>query len=88
MFDVEKFKLLIENNSRVAIFTHPFPDPDAIGSMMGMKWMFSKFGLPADLFYIGAISHPQNRSMVNLLDPELSLVDFYNKKEVFHRIYL
>lgn len=76
---LEKFSELIKmgNRSKVAIFTHPFPDPDAIGSMMGLKWLLGKFGIPADLFYTGAISHPQNRSMVNLLDPELNSLESY-----------
>lgn len=76
---LDKFRELVANkNSRVAIFTHPYPDPDAIGSMMGLKWLFGKFGTPADLYYTGAISHPQNRSMVNLLDPELNQVENYD----------
>lgn len=70
--DLDRFREIVKGGQkRVAIFTHPYPDPDAIGSMMGLKWLFSKFGIPSDLFYTGAISHPQNRSMVNLLDPEL-----------------
>ena len=77
MIDIEKFKSLISGFNKSAIFTHPFPDPDAIGSMMGMKWIFSKFGISSDLYYSGAISHPQNRSMVNLLDPELILADSF-----------
>lgn len=77
MIDIEKFKSLIGGFNKSAIFTHPFPDPDAIGSMMGMKWIFSKFGISSDLYYSGAISHPQNRSMVNLLDPELILADSF-----------
>ena len=77
MIDIEKFKSLIGGFNKSAIFTHPFPDPDAIGSMMGMKWIFSKFGISSDLYYSGAISHPQNRSMVNLLDPEFILADSF-----------
>jgi len=73
---LERFRDLVKSGpKRVAIFTHPHPDPDAIGSMMGLKWLFGKFGIPSDLFYTGAISHPQNRSMVNLLDPELHLIE-------------
>lgn len=75
---LEKFQEIVRSNpSRVAIFTHPYPDPDAMGSMMGLRWLFSKFGIAADLFYTGAISHPQNRSMVNLLDLELIPVENY-----------
>lgn len=73
----EKFRESLKNIERIAIFTHPYPDPDALGSMMGLKWLFSKFGIPSDLFYSGTISHPQNRSMVNLLDPDLILLDKY-----------
>jgi nanoRNase/pAp phosphatase (c-di-AMP/oligoRNAs hydrolase) len=75
---LEKFREIIEKKpAKVSIFTHPYPDPDAIGSMMGLKWLLGKFGITADLFYKGSISHPQNRSMVNLLDPELLLVENY-----------
>lgn len=76
---LDKFQELLKNSvEKVAIFTHPYPDPDALGSMMGLKWLFGKFGIPTDLFYTGTISHPQNRSMVNLLDPELISVEKYN----------
>ena len=59
-------------NPKVAVFSHRCPDPDAIGSMMGMKWLLEKrYGLESDLFYDGEVSHPQNGIMVNLLDPGL-----------------
>lgn len=75
---LSKFKdIVLTKPKKVAIFTHPFPDPDALGSMMGLKWLFSKFDIVSDLFYTGTISHPQNRSLVNLLDPELNSVDQY-----------
>jgi nanoRNase/pAp phosphatase (c-di-AMP/oligoRNAs hydrolase) len=63
---------------RVAIFAHPVPDPDAIGSMMGLSWFMRKaFDVEVDCFYDGVISHPQNVSVVNLLDPELkNMEDF------------
>lgn len=77
MFDIKSFTALLEKSKRAAIFTHPFPDPDAIGSMMAMKWIFSKYGIQSKLYYTGTISHPQNRSMVNLLDPELEPLDTY-----------
>lgn len=85
---LDKFRDLVEKaaGGRVAIFTHPYPDPDAIGSMMGIKWLFGKFGIIADLYYAGTISHPQNRSMVNLLDPELNLMDHYEDSHYALRI--
>ncbi len=63
----------------VALFTHAYPDPDAIGSMMGMAWLLrKKFNMEADLFYDGEISHPQNMAIVNLLDPQLKRVEEYD----------
>jgi nanoRNase/pAp phosphatase (c-di-AMP/oligoRNAs hydrolase) len=62
--------------AKIAIFTHPSPDPDAIGSQMGLAWFLRKSydNVEIDCFYDGHISHPQNQRMVNLLDPELKEV--------------
>jgi len=66
------FKKVVEGKKRAAIFTHPAPDPDAIGAMMGMQWLLEKHcGMETDLFCGGEVSHPQNKTMVNLLDPGL-----------------
>lgn len=73
----QAFRVAVSSAKRAAIFTHAYPDPDAIGSMMGLKWLLARAGVPADLFYSGTISHPQNRSMVNLLDPELLPLDSF-----------
>jgi nanoRNase/pAp phosphatase (c-di-AMP/oligoRNAs hydrolase) len=57
---------------RAALFCHPGPDPDAIGSMMGMQWLLNRaWGIESDIFYTGEISHPQNNAVCNLLDPQL-----------------
>jgi nanoRNase/pAp phosphatase (c-di-AMP/oligoRNAs hydrolase) len=78
--DFESFRKLVESakasEKRVALFTHSYPDPDAIGSMMGMAWLLYKvFGLESDSFYNGEISHPQNNSLCNLLGPDLKRVN-------------
>lgn len=77
----ENFKLLVEKKREesphkpFAIFTHAYPDPDAIGSMMGMNWLLNKgFGVDSELFYFGEVAHPQNTAIVNLLDPQLKKV--------------
>lgn len=76
------FKKVVENKKKAAIFTHPAPDPDAIGAMMGMQWLLEKHcGIEADLFCGGEVSHPQNKTMVNLLDPSLKDVRSYNPSE-------
>lgn len=61
---------------KIAIFTHPSPDPDAIGSQMALSWLLRKsYDCEVDCFYDGNISHPQNQRMVNLLDPELKIIE-------------
>lgn len=77
MLELEKFTSVLQKFKKAAIFTHPFPDPDAIGSMMSMKWILSKYNISSKCYYTGSISHPQNRSMVNLLDPELESLENY-----------
>lgn len=64
---------------RVVIFTHNYPDPDAIGSMMAVEWMISKLypSVETISYYDKTISHPQNIAMVNLLDPNLHHVKEY-----------
>src|SRR5690606_13688664 len=76
---IEKVQNLLADKCRsgkkVAIFTHPSPDPDAIGSMMGMAWLIKKaYEVEVDCYYDGHVSHPQNQRMCNLLDPELQVV--------------
>ena len=74
-----KVEALLKGKKRVAIFTHAFPDPDALGSMMGMGWLLGKLDAEVILFVAGMISHPQNRSFVNLLDPDLLDASHYDE---------
>lgn len=73
---VENFRILVskhEGESKpFALFSHSYPDPDAIGAMMGMNMILERcFGIESHLFYHGEVSHPQNSAIVNLLDPQL-----------------
>lgn len=73
----EKIKQAIDAKglARISIFTHPSPDPDAIGSQMAMSWLLKKTfdNIEVDSFYDGCLSHPQNQRLCNLLDPDLKL---------------
>jgi nanoRNase/pAp phosphatase (c-di-AMP/oligoRNAs hydrolase) len=66
------------DDKKVAIFTHKIPDPDAVGSIMGLGWLFKKLGIEAEGFYEGLISHPQNVAMCNLLDPNMRPLEEYS----------
>lgn len=64
----------IQNAKSVAIFTHPRPDLDALGSMMGFEWLIKKkFNINCDFYIQGPISHPQNKAMTSLLNLEEQL---------------
>jgi nanoRNase/pAp phosphatase (c-di-AMP/oligoRNAs hydrolase) len=87
----ENLKSLIEKATeggkkhiKVALFTHNCPDPDALGSMMGMAHLLYKtWGIESDLFYAGEISHPQNNAINNLLDPQLKRAKEEYKAELY-----
>ena len=66
-----------DDTTEIAIFTHRYPDPDAISSMMALKWLIGKISPVkiVNLMYDGGISHPQNQVMDNLLEPNMIKVD-------------
>lgn len=92
----ENFKNLVnkvsENGTKlikVALFTHQCPDPDAVGSMMGVSWLINKLcHAECHLYYAGEVSHPQNNAICNLLDPQLKKVkdEYLGDKEYDLRI--
>lgn len=73
---LQLFKSIIEKHKvkgkKVALFTHSFPDPDAVSSMMGLQFLLKKkYKLESDLFFNGSLSHPQQKAIKTLLDPGL-----------------
>jgi len=66
----------LKRGSKVAIFLQDNPDPDAIGSSHGLSWLIKKInsGLSTAIFYGGEVSHPQNRTLVNLLNISMKKV--------------
>lgn len=74
-------------DGNVAIFAHRCPDPDAVGAMMGLAWLLMrKYEATAKLYYSGELSHPQNNTLNNLLDPGLIKVEKYKPEEHVLRI--
>jgi nanoRNase/pAp phosphatase (c-di-AMP/oligoRNAs hydrolase) len=81
---VSKIKEYIESlqkqgdSAKVAIFTHPDPDPDALGSCLGMKWLLEKHGIHSDMFFDGDYSsRRQNTAMVNVLNIAMKPLNSY-----------
>lgn len=79
---LENFK-----NKNVAIWVAG-PDPDAIGSAMGLQWLLRKYGATAGIWFSGVVSHAQNRTMVNLLNVTLhNFTEWEQNKDDYDKIF-
>lgn len=57
------------DKASAAIIMQPVPDPDALGSALGVQWLLEvRYGITSDIFSSGDVSHPQNQTAVNVLD--------------------
>ena len=64
-------KIFSQENEKVVIFIG-HPDPDSIGSGMGIKLLLQNISKSdCTIVYSGEISHPQNRTLVNVLNIDL-----------------
>jgi nanoRNase/pAp phosphatase (c-di-AMP/oligoRNAs hydrolase) len=69
----------LHNASRVTFVAHIHPDPDAIGSMMGLAHLVETcLGKPTRLTRDGLINRAENRALVELLHVELWPVEKLN----------
>lgn len=69
--DKDKMNEIFENldkDSTVGIIVQQSPDPDCLGAASGFAVLLKQvYGLSSKIFHLGEISHPQNRSMKNIL---------------------
>jgi len=65
----EEFEANKQNIQNVAILVHTGPDPDCIASAMGMCRILKFFNpeVYCSILYEGEVSHPLNKTMVNVL---------------------
>lgn len=64
----------------VPILIHNFPDPDAIASAIGIiQFLKMKNIKTKGIYYSGEVSHPQNKSMLTLLN--ISMINLDNQEE-------
>src|SRR5260370_35010536 len=72
----ERFLDGLRDARSVTFITHVHPDPDGLGSMMGLAHLVETcLDKPTRLTRDGVISRAENRAMVELLDLELSPID-------------
>jgi nanoRNase/pAp phosphatase (c-di-AMP/oligoRNAs hydrolase) len=68
----DRFLAGLEDATSVTFVSHINPDPDSLGSMMGLAHLVETcVGLPTRLTRDGLINRAENRAMVELLDIEL-----------------
>lgn len=65
---LESYIRHLPENSKVAIFCHDNPDPDALSSALAMHELVSFLGHQPTIYHGGLIEHQQNRAMVRLLE--------------------
>jgi nanoRNase/pAp phosphatase (c-di-AMP/oligoRNAs hydrolase) len=72
----DRFLNGLKSASRVTFVSHIHPDPDALGSMMGLAYLVeSCLGKPTRLTRDGLISRAENKAMVSLLELNLKPVE-------------
>ena len=59
------------DGKEMAIFLQDNPDPDAIASGLTLQYICKYCDLESKLYYGGAISHQNNRALINLLNLDL-----------------
>jgi nanoRNase/pAp phosphatase (c-di-AMP/oligoRNAs hydrolase) len=68
----DRFLAGLQDASTVSFVSHIHPDPDSLGSMLGLAHLVETcLGLPTRLTRDGLISRAENRAMVELLDIDL-----------------
>jgi len=72
MEDIIDFNEVLSTGKETHVIIHNFPDPDAISSAMGIIQLIKHIGKKiGNIYYSGEVSHPQNKSMVTLLNATL-----------------
>jgi len=65
---LESYIRHLPSNSKVAIFCHDNPDPDALSSALAMHELVASLGHQPTIYHGGLIEHQQNQAMVRLLE--------------------
>src|SRR4051794_16858620 len=72
----DRFLAGLGNARSVTFVSHVHPDPDSLGSMLGLAHLVeTSLGKPTRLTRDGLISRAENRAMVEFLDIDLAPID-------------
>jgi nanoRNase/pAp phosphatase (c-di-AMP/oligoRNAs hydrolase) len=72
----DRFLAGLHDATTVTFVSHVHPDPDSLGSMMGLAYLVEeRLHKPTNLTRDGLISRAENRAMVDLLDIDLKPIE-------------
>ncbi|MEM7202698.1 MAG: DHH family phosphoesterase [Planctomycetota bacterium] len=72
----EELVRLLSARQRLLVLTHTNPDPDAMGSAMGLRHLAERqLGMPSSFGLVGRVMRAENRAMVRCLGIDLTPVD-------------
>ena len=72
----DRFLAGLEDYHAVTLVSHVHPDPDSLGSMLGLAHLIETcVGIPAQITQDGPICRAENRAMVETLDLQLTPID-------------
>lgn len=72
----DRFLTGLKSADRVVFVSHVYPDPDSLGSMLGLAQLVeARFGTPTVLTQDGPISRAENRALVDVLHLDLEPVE-------------
>src|SRR5271156_729496 len=78
----DRFLAGLEAYEGVTIVSHVHPDPDSLGSMVGLAHLIETcVGIPVQSTQDGAICRAENRAMVETLDLHLTPIEQIEWKE-------
>lgn len=73
----------IDKDDIVGILVQPSPDPDCLGAAAGFSVLLKEiYGLTCKVYHHGAVSHPQNKSMKNILRISLENGEDFNPDDI------
>ena len=79
----------LDKDSTVGILVQRSPDPDCLGAASGFAALLKQvYGLGSKIYHFGEISHPQNKSMKNILHISLQDGSDFNIDEVSATVVL
>src|SRR3954452_22660903 len=72
----DRFLAGLEDYQGVTIVSHVHPDPDSLGSMVGLAHLIETgVGIPVKITQDGPICRAENRAMVDALDLHLTPIE-------------